>query len=554
MFSTIKKAPLNAGVESNSITISGLSGPAQAILSPANTVTTLANAVLLKNGVPTSSPTTVVNGDTLAISGNAASTHSAVSYASLLVEGKFLAYFGVMTVQPDSDRIWTSLDPTANYNYTPISPNHTLQRMDDSGSVTIDLSNSASFEDTDYLIIARYLENMLLFHRTDTGTTHSKSVIRPWALTYSPTETPTLNKNTHVVVARHADGAQVNSVVVFSGVTGNELVSYNCPNNAKPMAVAGVKTTDDNKFRFWVACFDGNVYLLEVDVPGQTITTIHTVNLGSTYRPNHITVDASNNAYVSAPDVGGFHRVVVISYVDGTTSNIAVTGIPRQSTFLNNDLYVCLQDKSQLARIVGTTPSYLSCITNPTHIVATPDSKLHVGSSGVGRLTTYTVAGGVLTGPILRPNPSSRDLGLVAELSGNGIYVVRGYADAPLLEEFVDRAPDSIPDMTQDLVTSGLNTTTTMTISGQAAQSNISFPTGLAGGVSKNGASYAGTISMDNGDTVRFLFQNSAFNVTMYLPILWDNGSAMWQLDYVPPTSGGGGNATFARVAGRLKG
>lgn len=556
MFNYSLNVGLSQPVESNEITISGQTGTKTVVLGPPGTTTNLLNADIKKNGVSVGASTTVVNGDTLKITGTSNSINSSPSFASLLVEGEFLAIYGCITVQAYTDRAWTELDPTVNFNYTPTASNARLLKIANDDEITVLSETPEVFQDTSYFVATRYLDDMLIFYDPANNNASQRARVRPWAVTYSPTEAPSLNISTYTIVARHVDSGH--QVSVYSGVT-NALVasaSHSPPNNGKPMAVAGCKTSDDNTFQFWYACFDGKVYLMNYNITTSTLTTVHTVDLGATYRPNHITVDAANNAYVSAPDTNGTHRVVKINFTDGAVHNYNVSGIPRQSAFKGSALYVCLQDVASVAIIDINTSSVStrSCIVNPTHCVIT-GNRLYLASDNTGAMSHYDITATLtLATPTPLPN-NRRMLGMVADPDSSSIYVSLAYEDSPINEGFVDRAPDNVIIPNQNVILGALNSTGNLTLSGIVSPCTIQVPLAYNMGMSKNGTGFKTSESYVNGDVAKFTYSHTTLPVDMYIPILWDNGGVMWNLTYVPTTGGGGGSGVRPiRVAGRIKG
>lgn len=553
MFNYSLNVGLSQPVESNEITISGQTGTKTVVLGPPGTTTSLLNADIKKNGVSVGASTTVVNGDTLKITGTSNSINSSPSFAALLVEGEFLAIYGCITVQADTDRAWTELDPTVNFNYTPTASNARLLKITDTDEITVLSETPAVFQDTTYFVAARYLDDMLVLYDPENNNAVQRARIRPWAVTYSPTEAPSPNISAYTIVARHGITPQIS---IYSGVTNNIVHSHTPANNGKPMAVVGCKTVDDNKFQFWFACFDGKVYLMDYTINTDTLTTVHTVDLGATYRPNHITVDASNNAYVSAPDTNGTHRVVKINFTDGVVHNYNVSGIPRQSAFKGSALYVCLQDAASVAIIdTGTsTVSTRACLVNPTHCVIT-GNRLYLASDNTGAMSHYDITSTfTLASPTALPN-NRRMLGMVADPDSSGIYVSLAYADSPINEGFVDRAPDGVTIPNQNVILGALNSTGNLTLSGIGSTCTIQVPLVYYMGMSKNGTGFKSSESFVNGDVAKFTYSHPALPIDMHIPILWDNGGVMWNLTYVPTTGGGSGSGVRpVRVAGHLKG
>lgn len=552
MFNYSLNVGLSQPVESNEITISGQTGTKTVTLGPPGTTTSLLNADIKKNGVSVGASTTCVNGDTLKITGTSNNTNSSPSFAALLVQDEFMAIYGCITVQADSDRTWTELDPTVNFDYTPVNSNARLLKIDASNVVTVLGEATSSYRDTNYFAAARYLNNSVVLYDPTNDDAHQITIAGPWAVSYSPTEAPSLNIETYLLVSALPNFPRV---AVYRGSTGTLAAEFMVPLDAKPMAVVGCKTSDDNKFQFWVAAFDGKVYLVEYDKVANQIYAYHTVDLGYTYRPNHISVDSANNAYVSAPDTNGNHRIVKINFTDGVVRNYNVSGIPRQSVFKGSILYICLQDKAMLAILEGNSISTRTSIDNPTHCVVN-GNRLYVASDNIGTMIRYDITNPhTLASPTPLPN-NRRILGMVPDPEGDGIYASFAYADMPINEGFVDRAPDGVTIANQNVVLGALNSTSNITLSGIVSPATIQVPTVFNLGMSKNGTGFKTSESYGNGDVAKFTYSHTTAPIDMHIPILWDNGGVMWNLTYVPTTGGGGGGSGVrpVRTAGRIKG
>jgi hypothetical protein len=540
---------LSQPVESNELSFDDIDGVLVVELGPAGTNTTLLDADIKKNGVSVGLSTTIANYDSIKITGTSAHSHSTPSFASLLVQDRFITTYACMTVQIDSDRIWGSLDPTESFSYTPAPNSGRLHKVNADNSVSIMPETAVGFADSSYLIMSRYLDDQLVHYSVADQTAHTMSVQRPWAVTYSPTETPSQNINTHVIVARHAIDTQLNSVAIFSGINGQLLFEYDSPDNTKVMAVAGCTSASDTSFRFWMACFDGKVYLMEFDTNFNTMTIVFTCDIGNVRIPNHISV-SNNDAYVSTPTQGGNHAVVKLSYADGSATVFPVDGIPMQSAFRGTDLYICLQDKSQVAVLRNSTISYVGVIPNPTHCLVINDF-LYVGSANVGNLVKYTV-----NSPLVLSAPTTignfyRILGMVAD--GDSVYVSNAYADMPITASYLDRSPNNLSAGQQNVITSALNQTASITLEGIENPSNIHVPIMYNAGLSKNGIGHKTSESYVNGDVFKLSYTHNTLPIDVYIPIVWDRGVSVWILDYVPPTSNSGGTVPV-RIGGRIKG
>ena len=291
--------PPSSSVTSNTITLTGLTAPAQATLTAYN----VSNYAIIKNGINVGLTTQVANGDTIAISFTSNSSKSVITHAVLDIADFKLISFSVANEKIAREALYT-LDDALPIDfapaYTPSSPSNQLLVVDTTtnGVTVFPIENAVSssgFNDGKaYLFAADYFGNKVQRIDPVSGqVVHSMSITGPYAVHFTPLNIIGAD-NYHTLIAC----PDSNTVYVYDGNLHTQL--YQVAVGNRPVDVYGGITSVEGDFSFWVACFDANTveYYTKTGAGAPILSATYILPVGS--GPNRLFVyDATGDCFVS---------------------------------------------------------------------------------------------------------------------------------------------------------------------------------------------------------------------------------------------------------------
>lgn len=550
---------ISTQVTSNALLIEGVTGSKTVTLSPSGYTATLTSPQLIKNGSPVTSPTTVVNGDTIAIRGTTSATYDADAFAAVLIQDIGYFVFGVRNRQnptTDSVPINTYTEPLAPFDpYTGTVPNNRILFLNPvsnaiSPYVLADVAGTGPQNDGQpYVFAPNYTDDIVQRVALDGSVVQSISGEGPYSVAYTPTYSPATDTPTHTLITAPIE----NKVRVYHGAT--HTFEYEVVVDS-PYGVAGIGTANVNEYGFWVTSKDSDL-VSYFHYNGTTCSKVFETALETGSKPTSLVVDGANNAYVTCVGTDKIAKV----FLDGTTAtvymNLSAGSKPTSITindfkthayvFCSNVSTIAIITLSSNALTIVSAQKYLSC-----GVIA--NSRIYVGSIYANVFGYYPLTSDTSIGAYVSLSTSYRLIeGMTTNLDRTQIYVLVQHEDAPSLIAPVDKTPDGLlgiyTEYVEDLVGGTVIQFPTLGINGLDAASTIRVPSMASAQIWRNGSNVFTSASFSNADTLQVRTTVPANGLPTSIPLMFTGGGILFNVqEYVEVVS------NPLRVSGWMRG
>lgn len=532
----------NTVVVSNTVTIpAGVSVTVNILNAPGGVKGTATGIHLVVNGSPAGQSSSVLPGDTLAVSLNVGATNGAVHHIHLDFVTYKIAVFAVAvkaTVQYITyTEYLTKLPFEFAEAYTPVNPENqvAIVTIADNSVNVVPLGPDVAIPHawntntgTPYVFLADYFGDKVQRLNPNTGeVVHTIPATRPFSVHFTPLYSPSATQYANTLIAC----PDTNKVLVYHGDSHTLIYTVNV--GSKPVAVNGGLSLVTGDWSFWVACYDASTveYWTKTGTDAPVKSKTYTMPAGS--GPAFLHVDEFGDCYVSLQKGNKIAKCNV--------SNTTVTTVSLSSyswdIFISGDyLYAAMPSAGKVAVINKTTfnsVTYLN-VTGDVSFLIVVNNVLWTVSYNSGEMVRYPMPTETTIGsPTVVSGGRRLGLGITYSEAEGLLYVFNTYNDSPnrygipildpVVFDCVDRDGQATDFVTTSnaVVMAGLTNSTTVKIPSSFYNAKL-----IINSVDR-GTSY----SVYNGDTVQVrLTTPSEEDRVVSLPVIFDTLYEVWEV------------------------